>query len=129
MTPLLAAWSSLRDASRSRVSAAALSPALTASLNLRMAVFRDDFTDLLRRRRFSFCLLRLICDLMFATRQPRPGRSGLGWRPGASPAATSQPTRPALPRPKRARGSQRGQPPLPDGDGAPAPDAGMRALA
>src|SRR6266568_1265560 len=43
-----------------------------------MAVFRDDLTDLLRRRRFSFCLLRLIWDLMFATRQPRLGSSGSG---------------------------------------------------
>src|SRR6266571_2739194 len=43
-----------------------------------MAVFRDDLTDLLRRRRFSFCRLRLIWDLMFATRQPRLGSSGSG---------------------------------------------------
>ena len=34
-------------------------------------LFSADFTDLLRWRAFSFCLLRLIWDLMFATREPR----------------------------------------------------------
>src|SRR5205814_3647474 len=72
---LLTALSSLRDASRSSVVANSPSPVAAASLNLRIAVFSDDLTALLRRRRFSFCLLRLICDLMFATRQPRPGSS------------------------------------------------------
>src|SRR5688500_11088783 len=59
--------------------AVSVSPEAAASWNLRIAVFSDDFTDLLRSRRFSFCLLRLICDLMFATRQPRPDRSGVEW--------------------------------------------------
>jgi hypothetical protein len=45
--------------------------AAAASWNLRIAVFSDDLTDLFRSRRFSFCRLRLIWDLMFATRQPR----------------------------------------------------------
>src|SRR5262245_12032214 len=70
MTPLLAAWSSLRVASRSSAEAASLSPAAAVSWNLRIAVLSEDFTALLRRRRFSFCLLRFIWDLMFATRQP-----------------------------------------------------------
>jgi hypothetical protein len=77
MTPLLTALSSLRDASRRRLLASSVSPAAVATLNLRIAVFSDDLTALLRRRRFSFCLLRLIWDLMFATRQPRPGRFDL----------------------------------------------------
>src|SRR5690606_37367654 len=47
-------------------------PASTASRNLRIAVFTDDFTALLRRRRCSFCRFRLIWDLMFATEyEPR----------------------------------------------------------
>src|SRR5690606_9304345 len=75
MTPLLAALSSFFDASRMSTVACSVSPASAASRNLRMAVFNDDFTDLLRSRRFSFCLLRLICDLMFATRRPRPAHS------------------------------------------------------
>src|SRR5690242_2342338 len=72
MTPLLTALSSLRDASRSSTAAASVLPASVASLNLRIAVFSDDLTDLLRSRAFSFCRLRLIWDLMFATRQPCP---------------------------------------------------------
>src|SRR6185369_17990797 len=73
MTPLLTAWSSLREASRSSATVASLSsPAVADSWNLRTAVFSDDFTDLLRSRRFSFCRLRLIWDLMFATRRPCP---------------------------------------------------------
>src|SRR5262245_51685975 len=77
MTPLLTALSSLRDASRSNSVAFSTSPVCAASLNLRTAVFSDDLTALLRMRRFSFCRLRLIWDLMFATRRPRPGSSGL----------------------------------------------------
>src|SRR5690554_6578706 len=69
MTPLLTALSNLRDSSRSSATAASVTCAATDSLNLRMAVFREDLTALLRRRRFSFCRLRLIWDLMFATRQ------------------------------------------------------------
>src|SRR6516225_3518682 len=51
--------------------AASTSPASAASRNLRTLVFSDDLTALLRCRAFSFCLFRLICDLMFATREPR----------------------------------------------------------
>ena len=55
-----------------RVLAAATSPASAASRYLRMAVFSEDLTDLLRSRAFSLVLMRLICDLMFATlRRPR----------------------------------------------------------
>ena len=57
---------------RISVAADSVSPEAVASWNLRMAVFSEDFTDLLRIRRFSFCRLRLIWDLMFATRQPCP---------------------------------------------------------
>src|SRR5215470_9359197 len=71
ITPLLAALSSARDAARSATTAFSLSPASAASRNLRMDVFSADFTDLLRWRRFSFCLIRLIWDLIFATREPR----------------------------------------------------------
>ena len=52
-----------------RSSPASVSPASAASRNLRTAVFSADFTDLLRSCAASFCLLRLIWDLMFATGQ------------------------------------------------------------
>src|SRR6476469_1835394 len=67
ITPLLAALSSLRLASRSSSAALVWSPESAASRNLRIAVFTEDLTDLLRRRAFSFVLIRLIWDLMFAT--------------------------------------------------------------
>src|SRR5215510_15253829 len=73
MTPLLAALSRLRQASRMATAAASASPASAASRNLRTLVFSDDLTALLRCLAFSFCLLRLIWDLMFATRKPRLG--------------------------------------------------------
>ena len=76
MTPLLTALSSLREASSISAVAFSTSPASAASWNFRTAVFSDDLTDLLRSRRFSFCRLRLIWDLMFATRQPRLDSSG-----------------------------------------------------
>src|SRR5258708_29508168 len=47
------------------------SPASAASRNCRTDVFSADLTALLRWRAFSFCLLRLIWDLIFATRVPR----------------------------------------------------------
>src|SRR6516165_11395393 len=81
MTPLLAALSRLAHAVRIASVAPATSPASAASRNLRTAVFSDDLTALLRWRAFSFCLLRLIWDLMFATRKPRSG-SGLVGRRG-----------------------------------------------
>src|SRR5262252_4881984 len=71
ITPLLAALSRSRLASRMAASAASVSPASAASRNLRTLVFSDDLTALLRCLAFSFCLFRLICDLMFATREPR----------------------------------------------------------
>src|SRR5688572_29207164 len=67
MTPFEAALSSAFIASRPAATAASLSPASDSSRNLRTAVFRRDFTAWLRWRAFSFCLLRLIWDLMFAT--------------------------------------------------------------
>ena len=66
--------------------AASTSPASAASRNLRTEVFSADLTALLRCRAFSFCLLRLIWDLMFATRKPRSG-SGLGAGGPVAPAA------------------------------------------
>src|SRR3954471_3045705 len=84
MTPLLAALSRALPASRISVVAVSTSPASAASRNLRMAVFSDDLTDLLRSRAFSLVLMRLICDLMFATRKgPRSvggGGAGAGAR-------------------------------------------------
>src|SRR3984957_21143137 len=68
ITPLLAALSSLTDAARMASVAASTSPASAASRNLRTEVFSSDLTALLRCRAFSFCLFRLIWDLMFATR-------------------------------------------------------------
>src|SRR2546423_15719161 len=70
MTPLLAAWSSARDALRSNVPASSVLPASAASRNLRIEVLSDDFTALLRNRARSLVRMRLICDLMFATRKP-----------------------------------------------------------
>src|SRR5690349_15504175 len=79
MTPLEAALSSRLLASRAAASAASLSPAAAASRNLRTAVFSADFTDLLRSCAASFCRLRLIWDLMFATGQASIGvLDGLG---------------------------------------------------
>jgi hypothetical protein len=67
MTPLLAALSSARVASRASAVAAAASPASAASRNLRTAVLTEDFTSLLRSRAFSLVRMRFFCDLMFAT--------------------------------------------------------------
>src|SRR3954453_22437664 len=67
MTPLEAALSSCLPASTARVLASSALPASAASRNLRTAVFSADFTDLLRSCAASFCRLRLIWDLMFAT--------------------------------------------------------------
>src|SRR5690606_17060745 len=67
MTPLLTALSSFLVAFCSAFSAAALSPAATASRVRRTSVFSSLLTALLRSRAFSLVLLRLICDLMFAT--------------------------------------------------------------
>src|SRR5262252_10533763 len=82
MTPLLAALSRLCDAACIATVAASRSPVSAASRNLRTAVFSDDLTALLRCRAFSFCLLRLIWDLIFATRKPRSGSGLVGWGAG-----------------------------------------------
>src|SRR5215475_663327 len=77
MTPLLAALSSLTDAARIAAAAASALPASAASRNFRTDVFSSDLTALFRIRAFSFCLLRLIWDLMFATAKCLLGQ-GLG---------------------------------------------------
>lgn len=66
-TPLLAALSSLREAAERAAAASSLLPALTASRTLRISVRSSALTSRLRRRAFSFVLIRLILDLMFAT--------------------------------------------------------------
>src|SRR6476469_6511827 len=71
MTPLLAALSRALAAARCSSVAFSASPASTASRKRRTAVRTDERTDLLRCRRFSFVLTRLIWDLMLATRMPR----------------------------------------------------------
>src|SRR5689334_22203487 len=71
MTPLLAALSSAFAAARCSSVAFSASPASMASRKRRTAVRTDERTDLLRCRRFSFVLTRLIWDLMLATRMPR----------------------------------------------------------
>src|SRR3954464_1602815 len=68
MTPLLAALSSSLVALRSALVALVASPLSAASRKRRTAVFSSDFTALLRSRRRSLVRLRLICDLMLATR-------------------------------------------------------------
>src|SRR6188508_3813546 len=67
MTPLLTALSSFLVAFASDFSAAALSPAAMASRVRRTSVRSSLLTALLRSLAFSLVLLRLICDLMFAT--------------------------------------------------------------
>src|SRR5438067_11157452 len=92
MTPLLAALSSSREALRKAVCALVASPPSAASRNLRTAVLSSDFTALLRRRRRSFCPMRLICDLMLATRVlPQDRRVGIQ-RSRLPAGALGQPT-------------------------------------
>src|SRR3954451_21183320 len=78
MTPLLTALSSLRAAERAAAFAFSASPAATASRVRRIAVLSSDLTALLRWRAFSLVLLRLIWDLMFATKEPSQVRSSQG---------------------------------------------------
>src|SRR3954453_2417901 len=92
MTPLLAALSSRREAVRSWDWAVAVSPLSAASRNLRTAVLSSDFTALLRRRRRSFCPIRLIWDLMLAT-PDLPQVSRVGYQPSRLPVAQLQPVR------------------------------------
>ena len=54
-----------------RRAACSRSPESAASRKCRMAVFSDDRTLLLRRRATSLVRIRLIWDLMFATKEPR----------------------------------------------------------
>src|SRR5262245_46019636 len=67
ITPLLTALSSFLEAVFRASSAASLSPEAAASRNLRTQVRSSLLTALLRSVRFSFVLMRLSCDLMFAT--------------------------------------------------------------
>src|SRR5665811_1900199 len=69
MTFLDAALSSFLVASAASDFASSVLPAATASLKRRTDVLSAERTDLLRSRASSFCRLRLICDLIFATRQ------------------------------------------------------------
>src|SRR5215475_12571862 len=69
MTPSLTALSSCRAAWRMAVCAVSRSPASAASRKRRIAVLSDDLTLLLRNRAFSFVRIRLIWDLMFATKE------------------------------------------------------------
>src|SRR5665213_3348487 len=84
MTPLLTALSSWRDAVVRAARVASPSPDSATVRKLRTAVFSDERTLLLRTRAASFVRLRLIWDLMFATKQPR--RFGVVWR-SAAPGA------------------------------------------
>src|SRR6266550_8684941 len=78
MMPLLTALSSCRDARRIASAACSLLPASAASRNRRTAVRSDDLADLLRRRAFSLVLMRLIWDLMLATRKASVGSTDWG---------------------------------------------------
>src|SRR5665811_1464725 len=69
MTFLDAALSSFLVASVASDFASSVLPASTASLKRRTEVLSAERTDLLRSRASSFCRLRLICDLIFATGQ------------------------------------------------------------
>src|SRR6478672_9824913 len=81
MTPFEAALSSCLPASCAAVLACSALPDSAASRNLRTAVFSADFTALLRSCAASFCRLRLIWDLMFATGQASIGFSSVGLGP------------------------------------------------
>src|ERR1700709_1617849 len=92
MTPLLTALSSCLDACRKAVLALSLSPASAASRKDRIAVFSELLVLLLRSRAASLVRIRLIWDLMFATKLPQmsivePNESTDG--PGAGCRATS----------------------------------------
>src|SRR5215469_4348878 len=98
MTPSLTALSSCRAAWRIAVCAVSRSPASAASRKRRIAVLSDDLTLLLRSRAFSFVRIRLIWDLMFATKEASKlsGTDGAVRRhrqPGdiRTPAACGQP--------------------------------------
>src|SRR3954447_16952433 len=69
MTPLLTALSSLRDAERRAAAAFSASPASTAVRTERARVRSSLLTALLRSVRLAFVRLRLIWDLMFATKR------------------------------------------------------------
>src|SRR5262245_743716 len=140
MTPLLTALSSLRAASRMSGPAVAASPAAAASRNLRTAVLSEDFTALLRCLACSFCLLRLIWDLMFATDASGPelcgglratndrGRARRPRLPAAGAALqTGEPASPAI-RPVSAGtgGKSMPQPPPRAARGMPLPPADRR---
>jgi hypothetical protein len=86
MTPFDTATSSSRVALLSSVAIALESPAASASRNRRIAVLKDERTDLLRRRAFSLVLIRLIWDLIFATNVKPSGWVNLsaeGYQPPA----------------------------------------------
>ena len=67
MAPCEAALSSRREVSRKRDPAVSASPEDAASWTVRASVRRRDRVALFASRRRSFCRLRLIWDLMFAT--------------------------------------------------------------
>src|SRR6478735_5055940 len=67
MTPLLTALSSFFEAVLRAPAAASLSPEAVASRTLRTHVRSSLLTALLRSVRVAFVLMRLSCDLMFAT--------------------------------------------------------------
>src|SRR5919108_1507454 len=95
MTPLLTALSSLTDATRSASSVSLMLPAAAASRKWRTAVRSDDLTALLGCLAFSFCLLRLIWDLMFATRKPRWKCDRFGPPAGGCPGLGAEAGEPA----------------------------------
>src|SRR6185369_1921304 len=68
MTPLLTALSSFFEAACNDAVAVSTSPASAASRKRPTRVLSSDLTALLRSRRRSLVRLRLICDLMLATR-------------------------------------------------------------
>src|ERR1700712_243468 len=105
MTPLLTALSSCLDACRKAVLALSLSPASAASRKERTAVFTEPLTLLLGSRAASLVRIRLIWDLMFATKLPQmpivePNESTDG--SGAGCRTTSPDYQCARPAPKSA---------------------------
>src|SRR3712207_1630522 len=115
MTPLLAALSSSREACWSASRAAALSPASAAVRKRRIDVFSEDLTALFRWRAFSFVLMRLSWDRMFATKEASDAGDGV-WCAGPS----GSPRAPRLPRSTGTAQTERrlGAPAQPDVIGA-----------
>lgn len=95
ITPAETALSSLRLAALASCCACSVSPESAASRKRRIEVLSADLTDLFRSRADSFCLLRLIWDLMLATKKCLLESNRVGAASRAEPPRTRRETVPA----------------------------------